>query len=500
MSKRTFVTFLGVLLALVSLPSWADSNVRIVRLSLVDGPVQLDRGTGEGFDRAIMNMPITSGMRLWTRDDSRAEVEFEDGSTLRLTPGTKVDFTQLSLRDNGKRSTVITLESGEAYVNYRRKDGEDFRIRTGDREIDLSKSAQLRINVDQQHAAFAVLGGELLADGTKVKKNHTAVLEFTGGAYQVADGIVPDNEDTWNHDRAQYVNTYARNTSYGSGFYGSNVLDYYGSWNDSCWQPNGMSAGWSPYSTGAWVLYPNYGYSWVSPYPWGWQTYRTGVWANSGSGWCWRPNRQYYGLGWAPVYQGNGFVKPQPPAPPVKPGPGTGPVPPTPHYPPGDPRWRGPKSIMLVGDADGQGWWLRHHNPGHGASPTGGAAFTGAAGGTTVGTNPAVTNSGRSTGPRDHRMTSPDVPMNRNAQRDAGRQERQTRREQHSGSNQSAPRMSQPSSRPSSPPRMSSPSPRMSAPPPPRMESPRMESPRMEAPRAEPPRQSAPSSHDGHPK
>ena len=499
MTKRTLAGFIGMLLALAltAAPLWADSEVRIVRLSLVDGPVQLDRGTGEGFDRAIMNMPITNGMRLWTRDDSRAEVEFEDGSTLRLTPGTKVDFTQLTLRDDGKRSTVITLESGEAYLNFHRKDGEDFRVRAGNREVDLTKSAQLRINVDAQHAAFAVLGGELLADGNKVKKNHTAVLDFSGSGYQVADGIVPDSEDVWNHNRTEYLNAYARMSSYGSGFYGASMLDSYGTWMGSCWQPYGMSASWSPYSNGAWVWYPSYGYSWVSPYPWGWQTYHTGLWAYSGSGWCWRPNRRYYGLGWAPVYQANGFVKPQPPAPPaVKPGPGTGPVP-----PPYDPRWKGPRSIVLVGDVGEENWRLRHHGPGpgHGVSPIGGSGFAGAGGGTAVGTNAAVGNNGTSTGPRDRGVSSHEVPMDRKAQREMIRQQRL---EQRGFDRPPQPRTSAPSPRMSSPPpRQSAPSPRMESPrqsaPSPRMESPRMSAP---SPRSESPRTSAPSPRSGNPK
>ena len=58
MTARRSMSVLSVLLTLtflLSASAWADSNVRIVRLSLVDGPVQLDRATGEGFERAIMN-------------------------------------------------------------------------------------------------------------------------------------------------------------------------------------------------------------------------------------------------------------------------------------------------------------------------------------------------------------------------------------------------------------------------------------------------------------
>ena len=498
MNRRT-TSCLGVVLAFVlAMPLWADSDVRIVRLSFVDGPVQLDRNTGEGFDRAIMNMPITNGMRLWTRDDSRAEVEFEEGTTLRLTPGTKVDFTRLVLTDDGKRSTVVTIESGEAYVKYQRKNGEDFRIRAGDREIDLTKKVELRIAVDPDRAEIAVLNGELFADGNKIKKKHTAVLNFASGQYQVAEGIAPGSEDAWNHERAEYVDNYMRASYNGSGFYGSSMLNSYGSWYGNCWQPYGMTAAWSPYSSGAWVWYPGFGYSWVSPYPWGWQTFRSGAWIRDGGGWCWTPNRRYYGLGWAPVYRSSGVVNPQPPAPPVKPGPATGPVPPANPYRP-DPRLRGPHSMILVGDINEQEWRLRRHDemqPLRGDHDRPASGFAGANRSTTVGPNSAVTSAGRTETPHNRHA---EVPANTERVNRA-----QWQREHRGGERPSPPRIHEPAPRTSSPaPRAESPrmtshppraeSPRMSAP------SPRMESPRMSAPRAESPRQTS-TPHTVNPK
>lgn len=474
MSKRALGGLLGMVLALalVATPLWADSEVRIVRLSLVDGPVQLDRGTGEGFERAIMNMPITNGMRLWTRDDSRAEVEFEDGTSLRLTPGTKVEFSRLALTDNGRRETVVTIESGEAYVTYRNKNHEDFHIRAGDRELDLTKAVELRINVDPERADIAVLGGELIADGAKVKKNHTAVLTFASGGYEVADGVLPGADDGWNKDRNDFLSRYQ------TASYGYSSLNYYGSWFDSpygsCWRPYGFSAAWSPYSSGAWVLYPNYGYSWVSLYPWGWQPYRSGFWnyAGSGIGYCWTPGPRFYGLGYAPVYHApSGYVPPQPPPtkPPVVPPPHKGPWPPT-SIVSGGPKIHGspdarlPGTILPVGDVDAQTWSPRH-NPGrpawHDSQQNG---FTSMNGKTTGGSNTNMPNNGRVNVPQGNRWSPADRSAWRNQQRQAQPEQRSGERASPSPSHMSAP--------------APAPAPRMSAP------APRMEAPRSEAPRS----------------
>src|SRR5262249_46719920 len=79
---------------LASLPAFSDSQVRSVRLSYVEGGVQTARSGGQ-FDGAMVNLPITQNTELRTNDDGRAEVEFEDGSTLRIAPNTSIEFPQL---------------------------------------------------------------------------------------------------------------------------------------------------------------------------------------------------------------------------------------------------------------------------------------------------------------------------------------------------------------------------------------------------------------------
>jgi hypothetical protein len=101
-----------------SVPAVADSQVRMVRLSEVQGDVQVDRNTGQGYEKAFLNLPITQGVKLRTRNEGRAEVEFEDGSTMRITPDTVIEFPQLSLRDSGAKVSTVHLQEGTAYLNF----------------------------------------------------------------------------------------------------------------------------------------------------------------------------------------------------------------------------------------------------------------------------------------------------------------------------------------------------------------------------------------------
>src|SRR5271169_469331 len=90
-------------------PPAPDSNsVRAVRLSDVEGGVQIFNGADSAFDQAQPNMPVVEGMRLVTGDGGRVEIQFEDGSVARVTPDSSVTLTQLHRNPDG--STVTTID------------------------------------------------------------------------------------------------------------------------------------------------------------------------------------------------------------------------------------------------------------------------------------------------------------------------------------------------------------------------------------------------------
>src|ERR1700730_11931787 len=140
--------------ALLALPALADSQARIVRLSDVQGSVQIDKNTGIGFESAFLNLPITQGAEVRTHDRGRAEIEFEDGSTLRLAPNTTVQFSTLALNDAGKRVSVINLVEGMAYVNWLGKDS--FSMNFSREKISLDRAAHFRVDTSTEVANLDV--------------------------------------------------------------------------------------------------------------------------------------------------------------------------------------------------------------------------------------------------------------------------------------------------------------------------------------------------------
>jgi hypothetical protein len=285
--------------ALLALPALADSQARIVRLSDVQGSVQIDKNTGLGFENAFLNLPITQGAQVRTHDRGRAEIEFEDGSTLRLTPNTTVEFSTLGLKDSGKRISVINLVDGMAYVNWLGKSGDEFSLNFSREKIALDHAAHFRVQTSPEASKMAVFKGDVDVDGPagKVTVEKKKMATFDGAdndKYTLAKNVEEAPLDSWDKEASSYHDQYAKNNSSPYG-YGVSDLNYYGAYSSvpgfgMMWQPYFTGVGWDPFMNGAWSWYPGSGYMFASAYPWGWMPYHYGNWMFvPGMGWMWQP-------------------------------------------------------------------------------------------------------------------------------------------------------------------------------------------------------------------
>src|SRR5579864_2386134 len=92
----------------------AVSHARIVRLSYVEGQVQVSRQQGGGYQNATMNIPLVQGDQIRTGDDGWAEIQFENGSNIRLAPESQITFTLMTRFASGATGTEVNLDEGEA--------------------------------------------------------------------------------------------------------------------------------------------------------------------------------------------------------------------------------------------------------------------------------------------------------------------------------------------------------------------------------------------------
>ncbi len=279
------------------------SYVRIVRLSYVEGDVQIVRADHSNkWEPAAMNMPVEQGFAIGT-NNGRAEVEFENGSMLWLAPDSVVQFSELAL-SNGGRITRMMLSEGVASFDANLATGDTFEVSTPMFSITSARKAEFRVGVRDKSAAVSVLNGRISVGESgeiqAVAKGQMFVdaLEKHQPKTALMRSPAPDQWDHWVNSRLtaeRYGLTETAAKTNAPFTYGMADLADYGSWNffpgyGYGWQPWGMMAGWAPFMDGQWMFYPTLGWTWVSGEPWGWMPYHFGGWDYSPVyGWMWFP-------------------------------------------------------------------------------------------------------------------------------------------------------------------------------------------------------------------
>jgi len=281
---------------------------RAARLSYLQGSVTVEHMDNTGNDPAVINMPLAAGVRVSTGEDGQAEVEFEDGSLVRLTPNSALSLSVLSADNRGNFQTQLAVVHGLVYAELRADAKFAYSIDANGDAISPVTNTTIRIDLDEPPAVISVLDGTAhvgsqSGDQADVQSGETLTRDSTDGSrYLVTQEIAQDSWDSWNEDRDQAAEdeaanqTEARDDYAGSQGYGWSDLDANGTWYNvpgqgMVWQPNvAADAGFDPYGYGSWVYYPGTGYVWASGYNWGWTPFRCGNWSYwDGFGWGWLP-------------------------------------------------------------------------------------------------------------------------------------------------------------------------------------------------------------------
>jgi uncharacterized protein DUF6600/FecR-like protein len=318
---------LATLLCVAALGAQNYSRARIVRLSFVEGTVTVQRPDVAEWAQAPVNTPLQEGFKLSTAENSFAEVEFENASTVRLGQFTQLDFTQLGLLPSGAKLNRLSLQQGYATF-HAIPEGEDvYEVSTPNGTLTPRGKAIFRVDLDSGEQRVEVSKGSVGVSSSlgswTLEKN--AVLELHPGSdppYDLTQGITQDAWDEWVAERESRGQTVA-NAPAAPGVYASDMsdaqygwsdLDTYGLWSyfpgfGYGWIPS-VGYGWSPYSFGRWCWYPGFGPTWISYDPWGWLPFHYGGWMYMGGlGWAWFPGDfGFWSPGLVNWYAGPGWV------------------------------------------------------------------------------------------------------------------------------------------------------------------------------------------------
>jgi len=274
-----------------------DPPSRVARLAFVRGNVSFNPAGTDDWVAAVRNRPMTTGDKLWSDDNSRAELHL-GYAAIRLSDHTGFSF--LNLTDE---MTQLRLTEGTLNIRVRRLgDDETFEVDTPNLAFSILRPGSYRINVNEAGDATVVAvrngEGEITGGGSAYTIHAREEGVFNGTDYLEADiQRVRDDEDDfdqWCYDRDRRDDHSISARYVSDDVVGYEDLDEYGGWRPvpeygTVWFPHTTVVGWAPYRYGHWVWIAPWGWTWVDDAPWGFAPFHYGRWVEVGGVWGWVP-------------------------------------------------------------------------------------------------------------------------------------------------------------------------------------------------------------------
>ena len=281
--------------------------VRIGRISLIAGKLEL-RGPGEAkWSAASINDPVATGMSLHTDPQTRGEIRIGP-DTIDLAEGTEITVIKLdprtaeiAVREGRIEFDIGGLKSGES-VEIDTPHGEVWPLERGRYDIDIgSGDHPQRIAAFAGNARFAGNGADL-----PIASGYQLVLTYTEPTAARIESVTDDEFVKWCKGRAVDDTRLAAPYFMSREITGYAALDDAGNWQASdkygeMWVPKALPAGWAPYRNGHWRWLSPWGWSWVDDQPWGFATTHYGRWIQADGQWLWSPGKLTANPVWAPA-------------------------------------------------------------------------------------------------------------------------------------------------------------------------------------------------------
>ncbi len=276
--------------------SWAEPPSRAARLGYIAGTVSFSPAGQPDWVRAAVNRPLTTGDRLWTGGDSRAELQI-GGAAIRMGPSTSMVLLNLDDRIAQVQLTQGTLKVRVRSLGPR----QTFEIATPNLAFTLRRAGDYRIEVDPNDDATAVMvqsgEAEVYGEGASYTVDSRRAYRFYGtdlSDYDVLTARGADDLDRWSRERDRRGDGSVSARYVSPEVVGYEDLDDNGSWRvdatyGNVWIPRRVAAGWTPYRDGHWSWVDPWGWTWVDDAPWGYAVSHYGRWAHVSGTWAWVP-------------------------------------------------------------------------------------------------------------------------------------------------------------------------------------------------------------------
>jgi len=291
--------FLFAFAFLAARPAAADDDdppSRVARLSYINGDVSFSPTGTDDWVAAVVNRPFTTGDKLWTDRNARAELHIGTAA-IRLSGMTGFSF--LNLDDH-----IMQIRLTEGTINLRVRrlgDSESIEVDTPNLAFSVLRPGRYHINVNEAGDTTVINvpdgEGEVTGGGSAytVHPGQQAIFTGTDQLNPDIEELAPDDDfDGWCNERDLREEHSAARRYVSDDVIGYQDLDDYGGWRPvpdygTVWFPHVSVVGWAPYRYGHWVWVSPWGWTWVDDAPWGFAPFHYGRWVNYGGAWGWVP-------------------------------------------------------------------------------------------------------------------------------------------------------------------------------------------------------------------
>ena len=256
------------------------------RISLIQGQVLIQAKDEGEWTEASINFPVADGDRILTEREGRVEIQFQNGTYLRVGEESQVDILALN-SVQGEGFVHLNQLEGKIYVNHRPITGEPSSLLYVDLPYGVLSSyspSRFRVHLTPSEARISVLEGsvEFKSDGRPIPiVQGRTLIASEGGSAQVAQLYGGDEWDRWNEARDNEL----VQRRYAQKYLPSELEPY----------------GYEMEGNGQWVYTPQYQYVWVPTVVVGWTPFQNGYWAWRRGVYCWVPRERW---GWVPFHYG----------------------------------------------------------------------------------------------------------------------------------------------------------------------------------------------------
>lgn len=257
-----------------------SANLGYMRISLIEGDVQIKTPGAGDWGLASVNTPVGEGDQVWVPRGGRAELQLNKGAYIRLDQSSALQILSMD-----KDSSQFYLSQGSAYTFYDAPvRGGVIQVDTPDASTRAFDNAIFRIDMSERYTDVAVYKGYVETENnvgrTRINAGQMVSLgQNTNG--ELAPMGPSDNWETWNKTRNDRISARkgpssgylpAELSAYSHDFDNSgrwmHVPDY-----GNVWTPTvAAGARWAPYRDGRWI-WRGGDYVWVANEPWGWAPY-----------------------------------------------------------------------------------------------------------------------------------------------------------------------------------------------------------------------------------